>query len=68
MSQEKLDDLEAKLAFQEHELNQLHDSLYESQRRIDVLERQMTELVKRYQQMSEKLDDDMPADQKPPHY
>lgn len=65
--EKRFEALESRLAFQEHELHQLNQALYDSQRRIDQLEGQNRELVKRYKEVSEKLPDHQ-KDEPPPHY
>jgi len=59
--------LQSQLAFQEHELDKLHQALYEQQKRIDGLELQLKKLADKTRSLGD-ASAEMPADQKPPHY
>ena len=67
-TEKRLVDLEMKISHQEMTLESLHQTVYEQQKTIDLLESRMRKL-------SEQLDsgrgeglDIGPADEKPPHY
>lgn len=66
--EEHIRDLELKLAFQERTVDALSRSVYELQTRLDRVEHAYRELREQVKAVSEKLPDDLPEDEKPPHY
>lgn len=67
MTEQRLIDLETKIAHQELLLEELNQVLYQQQKTIDKLEATVTTLVKRYQDMLIGGDEIRP-NEKPPHY
>jgi SlyX protein len=69
MSEERLIEIETKIAFQEQTIKELNDVIYEQQQEIDRLGSICDALVKRVKEFSEVVPGiDAPADEKPPHY
>jgi SlyX protein len=69
MSEERLVEIETKIAFQEKTIKDLNDALYEQQQEIERLGDTCNALVKRVKELSESgLGIDAPANEKPPHY
>jgi SlyX protein len=66
-AEERLQDLEAKLTFQDDMLQKLNDALVEQQSRVDHLEATLKRLAERARQQG--VDElDTSNDQPPPHY
>jgi len=63
-------ELEIKLAFLEKHVHEQDRAVYEQQKRIDLLERAVRALSERVKNLSAGggEEDEMPADEKPPHY
>lgn len=68
MDEEKLIDIETKLAHQEHLLAELDDALSNQQAQIGNLEHLCQTLVERIRALSETGVGDSADDEKPPHY
>jgi SlyX protein len=68
MSEDRLIDLESKLAHQDQLLNELNDVVTEQQARIMQLEQLSTSLLERVRSIGESTPDDAAQDEKPPHY
>jgi len=69
MSEERLVEIETKIAFQEQTIKDLNDVLYEQQQEIERLGAICDALVKRVKEFSELISGiDTPANEKPPHY
>ena len=69
MSEERLVEIETKIAFQEQTIKDLNDVLYEQQQEIERLGSVCDALVKRVKEFSELISGiDAPANEKPPHY
>jgi SlyX protein len=69
MSEERLVEIETKIAFQEQTIEDLNDVLYEQQQEIERLGSICDALVKRVKELSEFTPGiDAPANEKPPHY
>lgn len=67
-SDESLAQLQSQLSFQEHELEKMHQALYEQQRRIDSLELQLRRLSEQYKELTDQQFDSSKDNEKPPHY
>jgi SlyX protein len=67
-SQETIAQLQSQLSFQEHELEKMHQALYEQQRRMDSLELQLKRLTEQYKSLTEEQYDSSKDNEKPPHY
>jgi SlyX protein len=69
MSEERLVEIETKIAFQEKTIQDLNDVLCEQQQEIERLGSTCDALVKRVKELSEFTPGmDAPANEKPPHY
>ncbi|ACN17695.1 conserved hypothetical protein [Desulforapulum autotrophicum HRM2] len=69
MSEQRLVDIEIKIAFQEKSIKDLNDVIYEQQREIDRLRGICDLLVSRVKDLSDFIPgSDAPANEKPPHY
>lgn len=73
MDQERLENIETKLAFQEKMIKELNDVIYDQQQEMDRIQRTCDQLTKQIKMMSDTLMDAMgpgigPANDKPPHY
>ena len=69
MSEERLVEIETKIAFQEQTIEDLNGVLYEQQQEIERLGSICDALVKRVKELSEFTPGiDAPANEKPPHY
>jgi SlyX protein len=69
MSEERLVEIETKIAFQEQTIQDLNDVLCEQQQEIERLGSICDALMKRVKELSEgTLGSDKPANEKPPHY
>ena len=60
--------LEVKLAFLERHLEQVDQTLYEQERRMQKLERAVRLLHERMQATAQADEDPLPPNEKPPHY
>jgi SlyX protein len=68
MEDEKLIDIESKLAHQEHTIAELNDALTAQQTQITNLDAQVRGLMDRVRAMSEAMPADQSQDERPPHY
>ena len=69
MSEERLVEIETKIAFQEQTIEDLNDVIYEQQQEIERLASVCDILVKQVKELSEFIpENDAPANEKPPHY
>ncbi len=69
MSEERLMEIETRIAFQEHTIKDLSDVIYKQQQEIDRLATICAALEKRSKELSESNQEiDAPANEKPPHY
>ncbi len=69
MSEERLVEIETKIAFQEKTIQDLNDVLCEQQQEIERLGSTCDALVKRVKELSEFTPGmDAPTNEKPPHY
>lgn len=69
MNEERLVEIETKIAFQEKTIKDLSDVLYEQQQEVERLGSICDALVKRVRELSEFITGiDAPANEKPPHY
>lgn len=66
--EERLVNLESKLAHQEYLLDVLNQTVYEQQKKIDELDALCIALAKRLVDVHARLPDGPPANEKPPHY
>ncbi|MCP4114329.1 MAG: SlyX family protein [Desulfobacteraceae bacterium] len=69
MSEDRLIDIEIKIAYQEKTIKDLNDVVYEQQQEIERLASLYDTLVKQVKELSEfSMGIDAPANEKPPHY
>ena len=68
MSDDRLIEIESKLAHQEQLLTELNEVITEQQARIMQLEELSTSLIERVRSIGESTSDDGPKDERPPHY
>jgi SlyX protein len=66
--QERLTEIEIKIAHMEQSLSELSDVLYRQQSLLDRLERRFDELRQGIEAATDDRGDNNPADEKPPHY
>lgn len=65
MSEDRIINIETKIAHQELLIEELNKVIYDQQKAIDILEKRITSLSQRLQEFTEDVG---PANQKPPHY
>ena len=68
MNDERLTEIETKLAFQEAAVQELSDLVYAQQKEIERLTALTRRLLDRIDTLSERGGDSEPADEVPPHY
>ena len=68
MSEERLELIESKLAYQEQSLNELDEALAGQQARIAELEALCKSLISRVQTIGEAVPQAGAEDERPPHY
>lgn len=69
MSQdERLIDLESRIAHQEHSIQTLGDELYRQQKKLELLETKCNFLAEQLRTQAGAASPAAPADEKPPHY
>jgi SlyX protein len=68
MSEDRLIDIESKLAHQEQLLTELNEVITEQQGRIMQLEQLSTSLIERVRAIGDAAPDEGPVDERPPHY
>lgn len=66
--QNRITELESKIAFQERTIGDLNQLVYEQEARITRLEEACRELAGEIKAFSEKSGSGLPKDEKPPHY
>lgn len=65
---DRIAELETRVAFQEHTLGELNDTVYAQQRKIDELELALKDALSRLRQVSGDGAGSDDATEKPPHY
>ncbi len=68
MNDDRLTEIETKLAFQEAAVQELSDLVYAQQQQIDGLQALCRRLLERLQSLPETPGSSDPADDVPPHY
>ena len=68
MNEDRLVDIETKIAFQEQAIKDLNDVIYDQQKEIERLGFICDALLKQDKDLSSSPGTDAPADEKPPHY
>lgn len=67
MSENRITELETRIAYQEHTIQELNDIVYRQQQQIDKVEVMCKHLMDRIQSLSEAASS-LPANERPPHY
>ncbi len=67
MDDKRLMDIETKIAYQEHMLSELNEVLFQQQKSIDELKKNMEFLRNRLIDVGDMVSTD-PGNEKPPHY
>ncbi|HEX5055231.1 MAG TPA: SlyX family protein [Gammaproteobacteria bacterium] len=67
-SEERIIELETKVAYQEDAIQQLNDIVAEQQRKLDRVESSLKTLAVKFQDVSEGISNINPLHEKPPHY
>jgi len=68
MDNQRLIDIETKLAYQEDLVQELNKTVHSQQLKLDQLEEALKSLTLRYNSLAEQGDAEHPVDEKPPHY
>ncbi|MFZ2524687.1 MAG: SlyX family protein [Candidatus Ferrigenium altingense] len=68
MIEERLVNIEAKITFQEDLIEELNKTVYQQQQKLDRLEAFCESLARRIQSLAEAGNEEMPANERPPHY
>lgn len=69
MSEERIINIETKIAHLEATLEELHTVLYQQQLALDQIQKTLAAFVKRYKELEKSTQDIRgPGDEKPPHY
>jgi SlyX protein len=68
MNNQRLIDLETKLAYQEDLIQELNKTVHSQQTKLGQLEEAIRSLTSRYNSLAEQDDTEFPVDEKPPHY
>tara|TARA_R110002049_G_scaffold260412_1_gene436251 strand:+ start:10291 stop:10497 length:207 start_codon:yes stop_codon:yes gene_type:complete len=68
MSEERLIEIESRLAYQDHTLNELNDVVTQQQATIMKLERLCLSMAERVSSLQEAFSEGENGDEKPPHY
>ena len=68
MSEERLDSIETKLAYQELTISELNEVVIDQQKTIDRLDKQLSEVTDKLNDIAELTGSDRGGIQKPPHY
>lgn len=64
---DRIDDLEARLAFQDDTIQALNSTIITQQKQLDLLKRKMELLIKRHNEILEQWQE-VEDNSKPPHY
>jgi SlyX protein len=68
VDEDRLIEIESKLAHQEHLLEELNDALGNQQSQITHLEALCRSLIERLRSLGDAGDGEVPGDERPPHY
>ena len=68
MNEERLVNIEAKIAFQEDLIEELNKTVYQQQQRLERLEAACESLARHIRSLAEARSEGIPANEKPPHY
>ena len=65
---EELIELQTQLAFQDQTIAELNSALTDQQQQINILRLEILLLKEKFGTLEEKLDEEVPQDERPPHY
>ncbi len=68
MDNQRLIDIETKLAYQEDLIQELNKTVHSQQLKLNQLEEALRSLTLRYNSLEEQSGSEYPVDEKPPHY
>lgn len=68
MSEERLIEIESKIAYQEDTVQELNKVIYQQQKQIDRLEAICNSLINHVRDLSDAMAASSSANEKPPHY
>ncbi|PWB54678.1 MAG: SlyX protein [Nitrosomonadales bacterium] len=68
MIEERLIEIESKIAYQEDAVQELNKAIYQQQKQIDKLEAICTALINHVRDLSDAMAESSAANEKPPHY
>jgi len=68
MTEERLENIEAKITFQEDLIEELNKTIYQQQKKLERLEAICEALARQIQSLVEARNEGMPANERPPHY
>ena len=68
MTEERIENIEAKITYQEDLIEELNKVVYQQQKKLERLEAICKSLSIQIQSMAEARSDGMPANERPPHY
>jgi len=68
MIEKRLVNIEAKITFQEDLIEELNKTVYQQQQKLGRLEAAYESLARRIQSLAEAGNEEMPANERPPHY
>ena len=68
MTEERIDNIETKIAYQEDMIEELNKTVYQQQQKLDRLEAVCASLAKHLDALAAAKHDGMPANERPPHY
>lgn len=68
MNEERLVNIETKIAYQEDLIEELNKTVYQQQQKLDRLEAVCKSLAKNIQSLAAAGNEGQPANERPPHY
>lgn len=68
MTEERLENIEAKITFQEDLIEVLNTTVYQQQKKLERLEAICESLAGQIQALAETGNENKPANERPPHY
>lgn len=68
MNEERLINIETKIAYQEDQIEELNKTVYQQQKELERLEAICKSLAGRIESMAAARNEGMPSNERPPHY
>ena len=68
MNEERLENIEAKITFQEDLIEELNKTIYQQQQKLEHLAEVCAALARQIRSLSEAGNEGKPASERPPHY